>query len=766
MSHTPDTLESDGRLLRRLRQDAGLSLAQLATIVHYDKGYLSRVENDRQAISLAVATACDQALETSGELAARAQAAAARACRGHVPLAQLPPAPAHIVGRDDAMARLTALLTDHRGRSDAVPVAAVDGPPGVGKTALAIRYAHSIADRYPGGVLFAGLRGHGPTEPADPGQVLDGFLRSLGAHPDRIPTGQDDRAALFRSLISGREVLVVLDNAVNSEQVRPLLPGSPDCAVLVTSRQRLTGLLLSTAATCVTLDPLGPADAGLLMRSVIGERADVESAAVAEVARRCGHLPLALRMAAVRIAAHPRQHIGDLAADLAAEHERLDILTSADDDMLSVRSVFSWSYRELPSDVARLFRLLGVHPGVSFSTGAASALAGVSCPAARRLLETLIDAHLVEDTGRDRYQLHDLLRLYAAELTQEIDSERERAAAVRRLVDWYLASSDAAVRVLTPRRPHVDLSDPAEGVHPARFEDDYDQALAWCDSELSTMVGITRLAADHGLHDQAWRLPVTWFDHFLLRQPWDEWIATHEVGISAAQAAGDAFGHGWALTNLGEARRRRGELDIAEQQFQTALAICPGRTGRGWALAGMAFTRLDRKDFRSAIDYLRQMADVFGEINMVFGVATAYANLGDAYRELGDLDRAWATGLWGHELYVSISDRNGQGYASVRLARTAHERGDRDAALAYCAEAVAAAGESGDRWGEADALELRGRLLREAGKERAAADSLEAALAIFADGLDERRAGLLRAELHEDRGTACGQARTIRDHSK
>jgi tetratricopeptide (TPR) repeat protein len=645
------------------------------------------------------------------------------------------------------MAQLAEMLGDHQGRREAVPVIAVDGPPGVGKTALAVRYAHSIAGWYPGGVLFATLRGYGPTEPVDPAQILDGFLRSLGAHPDRIPTAQDDRAALFRSLISGRGVLVVLDNAADSRQVQPLLPGSPDCAVLVTSRQRLTGLLLSTSAACVTLSPLGPAEAAALLRLVIGERSDAEPDAVAQVARRCGYLPLALRIAAVRIAAHPHQSIADLAVELTAEHDRLDVLASGNDDVLSVRGVFSWSYQALAPEVARLFRLLGLHPDAGLSSGAASALAGVSHQVARRLLEGLTAAHLVEDTGRDRYQLHDLLRVYAAELTHQVDADDNREAAVRRLVDWYLASADAAVRVLTPRRPHVGLSAPAEGVHAAQFRNGYDEALAWCDMELSTMPGITRLAVDHHLLEQAWRLPVTWFDYLLLRQPWDEWIAAHELGVAAAQAAGDILGHGTTLTNLAEAHRRRGELDTAEQQFRAALDLGLEPTERGWALAGLAFTLFDRKDFRSAVEYLTEVAEVFHEIRMVFGVATAYANLSDAYRELGDLDRAWDIGHKAHELYLSINDRHGQGYALARLARTAQLRGNHDAAVAYCTEAVVANRESGDRWGEADALEVRGRLQHEVGDDLAAANSLEAALAIFGAGLDDRRAGLLRTEL-------------------
>lgn len=741
--------ETDGQLLRRLREQAGLSLNQLSEAAHYDKGYLSRLENDRQSLSETVADTCDRVLGTGGLLAARAQAAAARDRRRSVlPVAQLPSAPTSLVGRSGPLVRVAELLATQTRQSRSVPVVCIDGPPGVGKTALALTYAHSIAGDYPGGALFADLRGYGGgAGAANPAEILDRFLRALGVHPDRIPADPDERSALFRSMVHGRGILVVLDNAGDSGQVRPLLPGSPDCAVLVTSRQRLSGLLVALEpATAVTLNPLRPDDAHLLIKRVLGERADTEPTAVAAVARWCAYLPLALRIAAVRIAAHPHRSIADLADELAAEHQRLDVLSIDDAAGLEVRGVFSWSYQALPADAARMFRLLGIHPGTTFSLDAVAALAGAAQPVTRRLMETLVTANLVEETGHNRYRLHDLLRVYAAELVQIVDSYADCAAAVLRLVDWYLASLDAAIRAVVPDRPQITLPPPVDGVQPVRFDGDYDRALRWCDIELSSMVGVTRLAADHGLYEQAWQLPVKAFYYFILRRPWDEWVAMNAVGVQAAQACGNIRGYAEALTNLAEAHRRRGEWDIAKQQFRQALAACPDQATRGWALAGLAFTQIDVGNYAAAVEYLHQMADVFTEIDLAFGVAVCYANLGDAYRELGDLDQALVYGQRSIELYASFNDRHGQGYALPRLARTARQSGDHALGLTLCRDAVATARETGDRWIEADALEVRGQILHDAGDTQEAARTLTQALELFA-GLDDRRADLIRTQL-------------------
>ncbi|WP_280445116.1 helix-turn-helix domain-containing protein [Nocardia brasiliensis] len=738
--------ETDGQLLRSLREQAGLSQAQLSDAAHYDKGYISRVENDKQSLSESLAEACDAALETGGQLAARARANAQ--LRGEVlPVAQLPAAPAGLVGREGPLERLAELLTCPQDQPGLVPVVCVDGPPGVGKTALALTYAHSVVGRYPGGALFADLRGYGTAGSANSTEILDGFLRALGAHPNRIPADLDGRSALFRSMVHGRGILVVLDNAQSSGQVRPLLPGSPDCGVLVTSRVRLTGLFVGASATAVTLNPLRPDDAQALLERVIGRRTGAETAAVPLIARRCGYLPLALRIAAVRIATYSHRSISDLAEDLAAEHRRLDVLIAGDAAELEVRGVFSWSYQALPTEAGRMFRLLGLHPGTTFSLEAAAALAGVPNPVAARLMDILVMAHLVEETGRHRYRLHDLLRVYAAELVRSVESGAGCDEAARRLVDWCLASLDAAVRVLTPGRPHPALPPLVAGVQPVEFSGDYELALDWCDTELSSIVGATRLAADYEMFDRAWQLPVRALYYLLIRRPWDEWIATSEIGVAAAQTSGNINGYGEALINLAAAHLRRGDYDIAEQQLHDALDACSDPYQRGWALAGLAFTCLGRENYQPAIDYLHQMADSFIGLGENYGVATAYANLGEAYREVGELEQAWVYGQRSVELFNSNHDRQGAGYALSRLARTALHRGDSAVALDLCEQALAANRETGDRWAEADTLDVRGQVLRTSGETQAATRALTAALAIFNDGLDDHRADLLRAQL-------------------
>ncbi|MEU2207017.1 helix-turn-helix domain-containing protein [Streptomyces hygroscopicus] len=340
MSDVTGATAANGRLLQRLRKEAGLSLLRLAELTHYNKGHLSKVENGRKPMSMELAQVCDQVLGTRGALTEHAYATAARSRGDRLPLAQLPAAPRHLHGRTRAMARLERLLLGRSGAPGGVPVVCVDGMPGVGKTALALRCAHAVAHRFPDGTLFANLRGD--DRPLEPGDVLGSFLRALGAHPDRIPDDQQERAAMYRSLLSGRSVLVVLDNATASAQVQPLLPGSEGCAVVVTSRQHLTGLLVSPAqATRLTLSPLALPDAVDLLRSVIGDqRADAEPTALAGVAMRCGSVPLALRIAAVWLAAHPRLSIADFNRYLTVDTGRLALLCAGDDEMQAIQGTF------------------------------------------------------------------------------------------------------------------------------------------------------------------------------------------------------------------------------------------------------------------------------------------------------------------------------------------------------------------------------------------------------------------------------------------
>jgi DNA-binding SARP family transcriptional activator len=413
----------------------------------------------------------------------------------HVIPRQLPPDVSHFTGRAAELDRLDALLgTSGTGMPATVVITAINGTPGVGKTSLAIRWAHQMASRFPDGQLYASLRGHAAVGPADPLNVLARFLRDLGIAPGRIPGDLDEAAALYRSLLDGRRVLIVLDNAASSGQVRPLLPGAPDCAVIVTSRSRLPGLGARDGAAQVTLAPFLPDEAAMLLRRILGaQRADAEPSAVAAIATKCAFLPLALRIAAERAIARPRQTLAALAAQLAAARDRLDVLAADDDPATSVRTVFSWSYQALPAGTARMFRLLGLHPGPDIAIPAAAALAATGTAEAQRLLEALVGVHLLEEATAGRYRFHDLLRAYAAERAATDESPADRAAAHRRVLTWYLHTADTAGGLLAPGRRRVPLDPPSPQCRPLALTG-YEQALEWCDAEHAGVVACVRSA--------------------------------------------------------------------------------------------------------------------------------------------------------------------------------------------------------------------------------------------------------------------------------
>jgi DNA-binding SARP family transcriptional activator len=325
---------------------------------------------------------------------------------------QLPPGTGDFTGRASQLGQLRALLAWPGTTAPAIAV--VTGSAGAGKTALAVRFAHEAAGRFPDGQLFVDLYGHADAEPLPVMAALRRLLRALGSR--EVPGDTEEAAALFRSLVAGKRMLVLLDNAGSAGQVRPLLPGAAGCLAVITSRSRLPGLLARSGGTTVSVGPLAAGEAVSLLRTLLGEaRVDAEPAAAGAIAARCAFLPLAVRIAAERAAHRPRMPLARLASELAAEHDRLDALTAGEDPGTAVRSVLSWSYRGLPPAAARLFRLLGLHPGPDISVAAAAALADTSTTDAARLLETLADVHLLEETAPGRYHLHDLLRAYAAE---------------------------------------------------------------------------------------------------------------------------------------------------------------------------------------------------------------------------------------------------------------------------------------------------------------------------------------------------------------
>jgi transcriptional regulator with XRE-family HTH domain len=742
MSHSPFASGSEfSTELERLLTSRGLSWRGLADQVGYTPSWLSKVKNGTPP-SAELARRCDQVLDAGGRLMALAtESVAGRP-------AQLPAAAARFVGREQELGQLHEALIDDR-QLGTPAVVAVDGSPGVGKTALALKLAHDVATQFVDGQLYVDLRGYSPDGgPARPADVLGDFLAALGVATDSMPAEPDQRAKLFRSLVNQRRLLIVLDNAADSVQVEPLLPGSGYCAVIVTSRRRLSGMAMRTNARQVTLGPMTGAESQLLLRNVIGDdRVDAEPAAITALAEHCAYLPLALRIAAERVATHPHHPVDELLAELDSEEHRLDGL--ATDDSLAVRSVFSWSYRDLSSESARMFRLLGVFRRGQLSTPAAAALAGVSPVQGRRLLERLASVHLVESIERDRYRMHDLLHVYAAELVQSQESEQSRREAAVRLTDWYLRTAEHANEALAPFRVHM-LEVPASGpsVTPLDFGSPV-EALRWCDGEVANLLPVMETALAHGLAGTAWRLCIASWDYFKLRMPMGVWVATHELAAQAARAEGDRFAEAWVQTNLAVAKHRLHDFDAAHRLYQEALATrreIGDQHGEAWTLAGLGLLAAEQREPDAAQPPAEQALALFRDLGDRHGEVTAMATLGEVRQLRGDNHGALVTlheALW---VAQDSDDASDQAETLLKIADVYLADGQPSRALDSLDQALVATHDVRSRMMEAGALFRRGVVLRELDRAGEARASLAAALALYEE-VDDHRAGDVRAEL-------------------
>ncbi len=443
-------------------------------------------------------------------------------------LAQLPARIATFTGRAEQLDQLDAILARSADQTAAVVISAIAGTAGVGKTALAVYWAHRAIERFPDGQLYVNLRGFDPSGSVlPPADAVRGFLDALGVPPQRIPAGLEAQAALYRSTLTGRRVLILLDNARDADQVRPLLPGSPGCLVLVTSRNQLPGLVVGAGAHPITLDLLSTTEARQLLTSRLGAaRIRAEPRAVDDIIVRCARLPLALTIVAARAAMYPRFSLAALAAELRDARGRLDAFALGD-AATDARSVFSWSHRTLGDGAARLFRLLGVHPGPDLTAPAAASLAGVPIGQARTLLAELTRAHLLSEPSPGRYAFHDLLRAYAGELAAERESEPDRRAAVHRLLDHYLHTADTAYQQVEPHGQRVALASPAAGVAPERLTG-HAAALAWFDAERAALLASVRLAADTGFDTHTWHLAMVVADYFDRQGHWHDWATVQK----------------------------------------------------------------------------------------------------------------------------------------------------------------------------------------------------------------------------------------------
>jgi tetratricopeptide (TPR) repeat protein len=611
------------------------------------------------------------------------------------------PGPAHgFVNRDSELAYLAEVVT---GGGDESLVIVITGTAGVGKTSLALRWAHSVHDRFPGGQLYANLRGYDPGQPLTAEQILGRFLRDLGVPARAVPTTLDDRASLYRSILADRQLLIVLDNAATVGQVRPLLPGTPSCLVVVTSRSRLSGLVAREGAHRLRMDLLGEEDAVALLRAATeGHRLEDRYADLVELAGLCARLPLALRIAAERAASRPLMLLTELIADLRDESGLWEALSvNGDEEADAVRTVFAWSYRALPEPAAAMFRLLGLHPGSAFSLPAAAALAGVSITQARRDLDALVGAHLVEHSGPSRYQVHDLLRAYAIDQVRQLETDEARAGARRRILAWYLHTADAARRLISPFDPyHFGEPVPAD-VIPLSFGG-YEPALRWYQIESANLVAAVQTAADTGEHAVAWQLALVLGGIYTHQNAFDDWITTGQIGAESATSLGDRAAEASALHNLGKVYFQSRRLDDADACHRRALAIRRERGDRfGEALSVNALGLLGLRHRRlgEATARLKDGMRIFAELGEHRWEAILRCNLAEALCERGEFgggDQLLRDAL---PVFRDLGDRFGEGNGLFLVAWTRRGARRLDEARAAIENAIGIAlGNDNDAW--------------------------------------------------------------------
>jgi DNA-binding SARP family transcriptional activator len=661
---------------------------------------------------------------------------------------QLPAGIAGFAGRAEALAALDGLASESTG-GPAVVISAIAGTAGVGKTALALHWAHRSVDRFPDGQLYANLRGFHPSGQAmTPAEAVRGFLDALGMPPSRVPSALDDQAALYRSLLAGRRMLVLLDNARDADQVRPLLPGAPGCLVVVTSRNQLTSLVATEAARPLALDlPTVQEARELLARRLGAERIAGEPAAVDEIIRRCARLPLALAVTAARAAIQPGLSLQAVAGRLDAERSQLDAFT-AHDPNADARAAFSWSYRTLDPDTARLFRLLGLHPGPDLSAPAAASLAGVAVPGARAMLAELVAAHLVTEHAAGRYSCHDLLRAYAVELGEQRDSGSARRGALRRLFDHYLHTVHAASLALHPYRESIALPVPAPGASVERFPDQA-AASAWLTAEQPALLAAVRRAADAGFDTHAWQLPAVLGLHLERRGYWRDWVCVHEIGLVAADRLGDRTAQAHAHRHLAGAYALEGRLDDSRAQLAAALTYFDelgdlANQARVHINLSQIFGQLQRH--RDALHHSERALEIFQAVGDPVGQARALNAVGWDHAHLGDHGQA----LWFCQqalaLHQRLGNRSGEAATWDSLGYTNDRLGDHAPAVACYLRALSLFEELGNRYQQAQTLCNLAEAQLAGGDSGSAGAAWRRALSIL-DELDHADAGRIRDRL-------------------
>lgn len=527
---------------------------------------------------------------------------------------------------------LRQLLDDSAATANLLVV--FSGVGGIGKTSLALRWLHQLRDRFPEGQLFADLGGFSPAGPRDPGDVLGWFLRSLGVPPERVPLEPAERAGLFRSLTAGRPLAVLLDDAASAAQVRAVLPGTGPSLVVVTTRRLIAGLAID-GARFIELPPLEEDAAVELLDRIVGlGRTKADPNGARKLVRLCGRLPIAVCASGARLAPRPRWAISRILEELRDERQRLAALSRVDD--ISVAAVFDVSYRALPKEAARLYRLLGLWPATEFGPGVAGALAALEREEANDRLDTLVEASLLEEVAERRFRFHDLVRLHARNQA-ETEPVGERAAALERGAHWYLRAAVAADLVVLPARWRLGSYYRERPAPPVALREPAD-AIEWLEAELDNLLVVLRYAAKHEMYELGWQLCESLWGLFLFRKHYDAWLESHRIGVTCARACGDERAQARMHSQLGGAYRSLRRYDEAIAEFTQALELeraTGHRLGEGSALdqLGVVYLRLGRHD--EAIDHFRRSLVIHDEEGEARGVALMNLNIGHALSDSG-----------------------------------------------------------------------------------------------------------------------------------
>jgi tetratricopeptide (TPR) repeat protein len=604
---------------------------------------------------------------------------------------------------------------DHAGRTGQLVV--LVGPPGVGKTAFALHWAHRVHGRYDGGQFYADLGG--PGRPVALEDVFGRFLRALGVAPQRVPVDADEQATMFRSLTAGRRMLVLLDNVASAEQVRALLPASASSVTVATSRSRLASLI-SDGAKFVAVDRLGGWDGVELLAQAVGQaRVRAEPGPARELVSLCGGLPIALCVAAARLVSRPKWTVEKVVADLVDEQRRLARLSFGDD--LSVKAVFDVSYQALSPPAARLYRLLGLHPGPDFGAGVAAAVLSTSKAEAEELVDELLTANLLEEVEEDRCRFHDLIRLHAIELAQNEESTDDRDLGVRRMLDWYLDSATQAGQVVTPHRRGLrrDIEHiPFEQAHFASHA----EALDWLDRERANLLAAARAAFEQGMPRMTWQLADAMWGLFLFRTHYRDWMQFDLLAVDATRDGPDRAAEAEAQDRLGLLFHALGRNDEALSHMAEASSIWH-QLGERHRMASsterFGFAYLDQGRAELAIEHFTRALAGYREVGEQRSAGLALISIGRALIESGRFVEAIGYLREAHEELGSlrVPDQYNSARALLALGRAETGAGEWDVALSRLQAALAAMRDVESPLGEADALWALGELYERTGEQ-------------------------------------------------